>query len=55
MLAVLGTVVLAASLIGLFAWSPWVKPSELEWLGTYETWSGGIEESLDAVSRTTCE
>ncbi len=47
-----------ASLIGLFAWSPWEKPSELEWLGTYESWSAGIEQSLDSgagVSRATCE
>jgi hypothetical protein len=48
----------AASLIALFAWSPWVQPTEVEWLGTYRSWSDGIEESLDAgvsMSRATCE
>jgi hypothetical protein len=42
----------------LFAWSPWVKPTEVEWLTTYESWSDGVEASLDAdrtVSRAACE
>ena len=47
-----------AGLIALFAWSPWVKPTEAAWLGAYESWSDGIEASLGAgraVSRAACE
>jgi hypothetical protein len=57
-LTVLATFVIGAGLIALFAWSPWVKPTEVEWLGTYRAWSDGIDASLHAggtVSRTTCE
>jgi hypothetical protein len=45
-------------LIGVFAWSPWVKPTEVEWLGAYESWADETEASLDAgllVSRAACE
>ena len=48
----------AATLIGVFAWSPWVKPTEVEWLGAYESWADGTEASLAAglsVSRAACE
>lgn len=48
----------AAGLIVLFFWSPWVKPTEVEWLRTYEAWSDGIDASLAAgreVSRASCE
>lgn len=58
MLAIVATVALLAGLIALFAWSPWVKPSEAEWLGTYEAWYEGVEASLASgasVSRATCE
>ena len=47
-----------ASLIALFAWSPWEEPTEVEWLGSYRAWSDGIEASLAAgasVSRSGCE
>jgi len=37
LLAVLGTAAVTASLIGLFAWSPWGKPTEIEWLSRYES------------------
>ena len=58
MLAILATAIVIASLIGLFAWSPWVQPTEVEWLGTYKSWSDEVEESLDAgvsMSRATCQ
>jgi hypothetical protein len=57
-LAIFATVAVLAGLIALFAWSPWVQPSEIGWLGTYETWSDGLEASLAAerpVSRAACE
>ena len=47
-----------AGLIGLFAWRPWEKPSEVEWLGAYRAWSDELQASLDAglvVSRADCE
>jgi hypothetical protein len=55
---VLLTLAVAAGLIGLYAWSPWVRPTESDWLGTYEAWSDGIETSLSSdrtVSRAMCE
>jgi hypothetical protein len=55
---VLGIVGIGAGLIALFAWSPWVKPTEVEWLGTYRAWSDATQASLDAglvVSRADCE
>lgn len=58
MLAILATVAVLAGLVALFAWSPWVKPSEADWLVSYETWSDGIAATLASgasVSRTTCE
>ena len=45
-------------MIALFAWSPWVKPTEVEWLSAYESWSDGVEASLAGsrpVSRVVCE
>jgi hypothetical protein len=45
-------------LIALFAWSPWVRPTEAEWLGAYEAWSDGVEASLGTgatPSRASCE
>lgn len=45
-------------LIALFFWSPWERPSELDWLRSYEGWSEGIEARLAsevAVSRAACE
>jgi hypothetical protein len=51
-------VVVAAAVIALFAWSPWVEPTETEWLGAYEAWSDGVGQSLATgvtVSRPTCE
>lgn len=44
----LATVVIVAALIALFAWSPWVKPTEAEWLGAYEAWS---DENLAALAQ----
>ena len=47
-----------AGLIGLFAWRPWEKPSEVEWLGAYRAWSDELQASLAAglvVSRADCE
>jgi hypothetical protein len=44
--------------IALFAWQPWVEPTEAEWLGTYEAWSDETEAALDGgliVSRAACE
>lgn len=58
MLAILGVVAVLAGLIGLFAWSPWVKPTEVEWLGAYEAWSAEIEDALQAgfiMPRAACE
>ena len=58
MLGVLGTITLAAGLIGLFAWSPWKEATEFEWLGAYRAWSDGIDGSLQTglvISRTECE
>ncbi len=49
---------MTASVIGLFAWSPWEQPTELDWLGRYAAWSDGIGGSLDAgadVSRAACQ
>ena len=45
-------------MIALFAWSPWVQPTEVEWLGTYEAWSDEMARSLESgliVTRTACE
>lgn len=45
-------------MIGLFAWSPWVEPTEVEWLTAYESWSDRTEASLAAgrtVRRAACE
>ena len=47
-----------AGLIALFAWKPWAKPSEVEWLGAYRAWSDELRASLDAgldVSQAACE
>jgi hypothetical protein len=49
---------LIGGLIGLFAWSPWVKPTEVEWLGAYESWSAEVEEALQAgfiMPQVACE
>jgi len=57
-LGVLGTITLAAVLLGLFAWSPWKDATEVEWLGTYRAWSDGIGAALPTglvISRTDCE
>lgn len=54
----LGALALAAGLIGLFAWSPWKEPSEVEWLGSYRVWSEGVDASLQAgleIARADCE
>ena len=53
----LGTIAIGGGLIGLFAWSPWVKPTEVEWLETYRAWSDGIDASLGegGTTRATCE
>jgi hypothetical protein len=45
-------------LIGIFAWHPWVKRTEVEWLTAYESWAQEIGHSVGAgatVVRTTCE
>lgn len=39
LLAIVATLVLAAGLIGLYAWSPWVQPTETDWLSSYRAWS----------------
>lgn len=38
-------------MVGLYAWSPWVEPTEEEWLSSYEAWSDEIAGSL-AEGRT---
>jgi hypothetical protein len=46
------------TVIALFAWQPWVEPTEAEWLATYEAWSDETEASLEAgliVSLAACE
>ena len=58
LLAILGTAVVAVAVIAVFAWQPWVEPTEADWLATYEAWSDETEASLDGgliVSRVTCE
>lgn len=58
LLAVLGILGVGVSLIGLFAWSPWKEPTEVEWLAEYRAWSDEIEGSLGAglvFSRAMCE
>lgn len=47
-----------ASLIALFAWSPWKEPTEVEWLGAYRAWSDGVERALGTgfeMPRAMCE
>jgi hypothetical protein len=46
--AVLGTIAFMAGMIGLWFWAPWEKPTEVEWLVAYETWSDGMEATLAA-------
>ena len=46
LVAAIATLALAAGVIGLFAWSPWVQRTESDWLGAYEAWSDGIGTSL---------
>jgi hypothetical protein len=58
LVAALGAAALMASLIALFAWSPWEEPTEVEWLGTYRAWSDGIESALGTgfeMPRAMCE
>jgi hypothetical protein len=55
---VLGALALMAGLIALFHWSPWERPSEVDWLVSYEEWSERTESSLMAgldIARATCE
>jgi hypothetical protein len=55
---VLVAVALMAGLIALFAWSPWERPSEVDWLVSYEEWSERTETSLNNgldIARATCE
>ncbi len=45
-------------MIAVFAWSPWEKPTDVEWLTTYEAWSDGLDASLGTdvtISRAACE
>ena len=45
-------------MIGLFFWSPWEEPTEVEWLATYETWSDGTDAALEGgldLVRARCE
>ncbi len=58
MIAVLIGVAGVLAIAGLYWWSPWVEPTEVEWLGTYESWTEGIEASLAGgfeMSRAACE
>lgn len=55
---VLGTVALMAALIALFTWAPWERPTEVDWLQSYEAWSERTEGTLVAnggVTRASCE
>lgn len=45
MIAILATALVAVGVITVFAWSPWVQPTEVEWLSDYEAWS----DEIDAV------
>jgi hypothetical protein len=57
-LAVVGAVAFMAGMIGLWFWAPWEKPTEVEWLVAYETWSDGIEATYTAggaLRRSLCE
>lgn len=57
MLAVLGTVAFVAAMVGLYFWAPWEKPSEVEWLTTYEVWADGMDATLanGATTRAACQ
>lgn len=44
-------------MIALFFWSPWTKPTEVEWLSSYASWTGEIQAALDdgrTVFRAAC-
>ncbi len=57
LLTVLVAVALMAGLIALFNWSPWERPSELDWLQAYEAWSERTEAMLGdiALVQASCE
>jgi hypothetical protein len=56
--AVLGTIAFVAGMVGLYFWAPWEKPTEVEWLVTYEVWSDGIAATIGAggaLRQSLCE
>jgi hypothetical protein len=56
-LGVVGALALIVGLIALFAWSPWERPSEVDWLQSYEAWSERTEAALGdiALDEASCE
>ena len=58
MLVALVAMALMALLVALFFWSPWEKPTESDWLRTYEAWSESVEATLaggERMTRASCE
>jgi hypothetical protein len=56
-ITVVASLALMGGLVALFAWSPWERPSELEWLQAYEGWSEAVEATLvtdRAVTPASC-
>ena len=57
-LTMVGGIAVMAGLIALFFWSPWERPSELDWVQSYEAWSERLEARLatdaGAVTRGSC-
>jgi hypothetical protein len=57
LLVVIAAVALMLGMIALFSWSPWERPSEVEWLQDYEAWSERTEAMLGdiALVQASCE